>query len=138
VEVRGHPLPRGGDDGAERIDRPGHGVVALQVRQDGALGGVGRGVSGALGQGGRGAADGQPEADLQGEDRRLDAVDRPVEVAPEGDGAEQGGDTAAGRLLVAASVPVAVEAEMVGHEARIVGLEVVEGPFDDDPSEFAQ
>ncbi len=67
----------------------------------------------------------------------LDAVDRLVEVAPQGDGPEQGGDTAVGGL-VATSIPVAVEAEVVGHEVAVVGFEVVVGPLDDDPPEFAE
>ena len=74
----GHPLPRRGDHrrGASRPTRPRPWsrfrsastvpwVESTAARAD------------ALGQGGRGAAGRQPQADLQREDRRLDAVDRP-------------------------------------------------------------
>src|SRR3954454_12610822 len=64
--------------------------VASEVRQHGALGGVGRCAGHPLSQGGRGPAGGQPEADLQREDRPFHAVNRLVEITPQGDGAEQG------------------------------------------------
>jgi hypothetical protein len=38
----------------------------------------------------------------------------------------------------AASIPVAVEAEVVGHELTVVGFEVVVGRFVDDPPQFAE
>jgi hypothetical protein len=137
MEVWGHPLPRRRDHGAERRDRPGHALVAVQGRQNGALGGVGRRAGDALGQGGRGATGRQPEADLQGEDRPFDAVDRLVEVAPQGDGPESGGDGAVGGL-VATPIPVTVEAKVVGHDVAVVRFEVVVGPLDEDAPEFAE
>jgi hypothetical protein len=40
--------------------------------------------------------------------------------------------------LVAAPRPVADETKVVGHEAAVVGFEVVVGPLDDDPPQFAE
>ena len=91
----------------------------------------------AFGQGGRGAASGQPQADLQGEDRVLNAVDRLVEVTPQSDGPEQGRDLAVGSLG-ATAIPVVVEVEVAGHEKGVVGFEMVVGPLEDDPPQFAE
>jgi hypothetical protein len=84
-----------------------------------------------------GVTGGQSQADLQGEDRSFDAVDRLVEITPQGDGPEQGGDAAVGSL-VTTSKPVAVEEEVAGHLVAVVGFEVVVGPLDEDPAEFAE
>jgi hypothetical protein len=137
MEVRRHPLPCRRDHQPERLDRPGYALVAYQVRQDGALGGGDRRVGHPVGQSGRGATGGQPQADLEREDRPFDAVDRLVEVTPRGDGPEQGSETAVGGL-VASSVPVAVEPKVVGHLVAVVGFEVIVGPLDEDPAEIAE
>ena len=112
-------------------------MIAAQGRQHGALGGRHRRPGHPLGQGGRGPAGRQPQADLQREDRPLDAVDVLVEHPPQGDRPEQGGDRAVGGLG-AAAIPVAAGLDVAGHVLAVVRLEVVVGPFDDDPPEFAE
>ena len=81
--------------------------------------------------------DSNPKADLQREDRRLDAVDVLVEHPPQGDRAEEGGHRAIGGLG-AAAIPGPARLDLAGQVLAVVRLEVVEGPFDDDPTEFAE
>ena len=112
-------------------------MIVAQGRQHRGLGGGHRGAGRPLGQGRRGPAGLQPQADLQREDRRLDAVDVLVQRPPEGDRAEEGGYRAIGGLG-AATIPGPAGFDLAGQLLAVVRLEVVEGPFDDDPAEFAE
>src|SRR5271157_3104625 len=61
-------------------------MITFQIRQHGILGGRDRRLAHSLGQGRCGQPGFQSQADLQGKDRRLDAVERLIEIAPEGNG----------------------------------------------------
>ena len=60
-----------------------------------------------------------------------------VEHPPQGDRAEECGHRAIGGLG-AAAIPGAARLDLAGQVLAVVGLEVIEGPFDDDPTEFAE
>ena len=60
-----------------------------------------------------------------------------VQHPPQGDRAEEGGHRAIGGLT-AAAIADPTGLDLAGHLPPIVRLEVVEGPFDDDPAEFAE
>src|SRR5208283_78597 len=77
------------------------------------------------------------QADLQGKDRRFDAVERLIEIAPEGDSAKEGGNCAPGGFGTAA-VPDSLEIHLIGHVPTVARLDVVERPCDDDPPQFSK
>src|SRR4051794_6699945 len=60
-----------------------------------------------------------------------------VEHPPQGDRAEGGGHRAIGGLR-AAAIPGPARLDLAGQVLAVVRLEVIEGPFDDDPTEFAE
>src|SRR3974390_3343254 len=70
-------------------------------------------------------------------DRRFDAVERLIEIAPEGDSAKEGGHLAVWGLGTAA-IPDSLETHLVGHVPTVARLDVVERPCDDDPPQFSK
>src|SRR5450759_3797274 len=107
------------------------------MRQDGILGGRDRRLAYPLGQGRCCQTCFQPQAELQGKERRLDAVERLIETAPEGNGSKEGGNRMVGGFGTAA-IPDSLEAHLVGHVPTVVWLDVIERPFDDDPPQFSK
>src|SRR5208337_496602 len=110
---------------------------SFQILQDAILAGRDRRLADALGQSRCGQTDLEPQADLQGKDRRFDAVERLIEIAPEGDSAKEGGNCALGGFGTAA-VPDSLEIHLIGHVPTVARLDVVERPCDDDPPQFSK
>src|SRR5208283_296231 len=114
-----------------------HAVITFQILQYAILAGRDRRLAYALGQRRCGQTDFQPQADLQGKDRRFDAVERLIEIAPEGDSAKEGSNCALGGFGTAA-IPDSLETHLIGHVSTVARLDVIERPFDDDPAQFSK
>lgn len=133
--MRVHPRGHTGDDLPQRRHRPTHSMIVSQASQDGRLRGVGRRPSRPLRQGRRGQPGFQPQAEFPGEDRRLDARNVLVQPAPQDNRAEHRGHRAV-RGLGAAAIPGPLNLHSAGHILAVARFQMIEGPFEDDPTRF--